>query len=184
MDVTKQLAFSVLGAFKKRKQRSLRKLNDRILKEAAINFTKPLFRLAVLSYVLAKIVQKPRFLQPEHEKQLKAVENALKDAAISIGRVVDSQLLKNFKKVETAITSLERKDRRYLIGLVQKGELKTAATLYAQGISLGVAAEMTGMEKQEIMDYAGDSMMFERVKEELGIRERIKMARRFLGGSS
>ncbi|MFH1394115.1 MAG: hypothetical protein ABII71_01755 [Candidatus Micrarchaeota archaeon] len=183
MDITKQLAFSVLGAFKKRKQRILRKLNDRILREATINFTKPLFRLAVLSYVLAKIVQKPRFLAPEYAEQLRGIENALQGAATTIGMVDDSQLLKNFKKVEATITSLEKRDRRYLISLMQKGELKTAATMYAQGISLGVAAAMTGMEKQEIMAYAGDTMMFERVKEELNIQDRVKMARKFLGGS-
>jgi len=183
MEILKQLTFSVLGAFKSRKQRNLRKLNDRILREATINFTKPLFRLAVLSYILAKIVQKPRFLKPEYAEQLKNIENALKTAAESVGRVPDSEVLKNFKKVETTITSLEKKDRRYLIGLVGKGELKTAATMYAQGISLGVAAEMTGMEKQEIMDYAGDTMMFERLKEELNIKERVKTARGFLGGA-
>ncbi len=183
MEIPKQLAFSVLGAFKKRKQRSLRKLNDRILREAVVQFTKPLYRLAVLSYVLSKITQKPRFMRPEYENALASIERTLKKAAESMGHK-DAEVIRNFKAVEKAIFDLEKRDRRYLIGLVQKGELKTAATMYAQGISLGVAAEMTGMEKQEIMDYAGDTMMFERVKEEKTIQERVKMARRFIGGKS
>ena len=55
-----------------------------------------------------------------------------------------------------------------------------AATLYAQGMSLGVASEMTGMEKQEILDYAGETMMFDRLKEEKPIAERMKFARKLI----
>lgn len=47
MQITKHLAYSVLDALKKRKQNSLRKLNDRILKEAAINFTRQIGRAHV-----------------------------------------------------------------------------------------------------------------------------------------
>lgn len=183
VNLVKKFTLSMLHAFKKRKQRSLRKLNDRILREAAINFTRHLYELAVLSYVLSKVVQKPRFLRKEYEKQLGDIEKELELAA-SVDHLDNSRLLKSFKAIEKSIISLEKRDKRYLIGLVEKGKLKTAATMYAQGISLGVASEMTGMDKQEILDYAGETMMFERVKEELSIKDRIKVARRFVGDVS
>ena len=66
--------------------------------------------------------------------------------------------------------------------LVTKGRLKMAATIYAQGIGLGVAAEVTGLDKQEILDYAGETMMFDRLKEEMTIGDRLKNARKFLSG--
>jgi trehalose-6-phosphate synthase len=49
-------------------------------------------------------------------------------------------------------------------------------------VSLGVAVEMTGLDKQEILDYAGGTMMFDRLKDEKGIEERMKAARKFLAG--
>lgn len=171
-----------MDALKKRKQNSLRKLNDRILKEAAINFTRPLYRLAVLSYVFAKIMQKPRFLMPQYTRQLHAIESSFARAADSIERVGEQELLAMFSHVEKDILALEKRDIRFITNLVQKGQLKTAAIMYAQGISLGVAAEMTGMDKQEILSYAGETMMFERIREEAGIKDRMKIARRFLGG--
>ncbi len=184
MQNPKQMAFSVLTAFERRRSRDLRKLNDRILKEAAVDFSRSLFRLAVLSYVLAKITQKSRLVKEENKKQLDMISRRLKRAASSIGTVDEKNLMKRFNDVEAAIISLEERDRRYLTSLVEKGELKTAATMYAQGISLGVASDMTGMEKQEILDYAGETMMFERVRQEINIKERVKMARRFIGESS
>ena len=63
---------------------------------------------------------------------------------------------------------------------MSKGRLKVAATMYAQGVSLGLASEMTGIEKQEIMDYAGKTMMFDRVKDEKTVLERIKNARNLI----
>ena len=69
-----------------------------------------------------------------------------------------------------------------MVSLVNKGKLKMAATFYAQGMSLGVAADLTGLEKQEILNYAGESMMFDRLKDEKSISERMKAARRFLRG--
>jgi hypothetical protein len=47
-------------------------------------------------------------------------------------------------------------------------------------MSLGVASDMTGMEKQEILDYAGETMMFDRLKEENPIAERMKIARKLI----
>jgi hypothetical protein len=184
MENPKQLAFSVLNAFEQKRSRDLRKLNDRILKNAAVDFSRSLFRLAVVSYILAKITQKSRYLKDENKKQLNMIARRLKKVASSIGTIDEKELMNRFSDLEAAIISLEERDRRYLTSLVEKGELKTAATMYAQGISLGVASEMTGMDKQEILDYAGDTMMFERVREEVGIKDRIKMARRFIGGVS
>jgi hypothetical protein len=39
---------------------------------------------------------------------------------------------------------------------------------------------MTGLDKQEILDYAGETMMFDRLKAEKGINERMKVARKFI----
>jgi hypothetical protein len=177
-----QIAMKILAAFRKRDQRSLRKLNDEVLKFTAVGCDKVCFDLAVYSYVLSKVVSKPRYLGKEYEKSLKGISQAFQTIVDKMESQDPDILIPLFSDLEIAIASLEEKDPRFVVDLVTKGRLKMAATLYAQGIGLGVAAEMTGLDKQEILDYAGETMMFDRLKEEMTIEERIKNARKFLSG--
>lgn len=177
-----ELGPKILSAFRKRNQRQLRKLNDLVLREASLDGTQLSFKLAVFSYVLSKIVSKPRFLQREYSRGLESIEHALEQLIARARGGNEAEINKIFYILEKSIIDLEKRDARFLIDLVSKGKLKMAATFYAQGMSLGVASEMTGLEKQEIMDYAGQTRMFDRVEEELGIIERMKIARRFISG--
>lgn len=174
------LATKILSAFRKRNQRALRKLNDAVLRETAIECDKVCFNLAVFSYVLSKIVSKPRFLRPEYKNGLESITSVFARLVERLDSAEESELLDIFGQLGTTIDRLEEKDPRFVVDLVTKGKLKMAATFYAQGMSLGVAAEMTGLEKQEILDYAGETMMFDRLKSEKSIIERMKIARRFL----
>lgn len=172
----------VFSTFERRNQRQLRKLNDRVMKETAIEFNKVNFNLAVYSYVLGKIVSKPRWFLPEHVKALEGIEKVLRKLDRNAASENEKEILSIFKELERAIKALEKEDSRFVTGLVTKGKLKMAATFYAQGLSLGMASEMTGLDKQEILDYAGQTMMFDRVKEEKNISERMKLARSMLFG--
>ena len=169
-------------AFKKRNQKKLRKLNDHILRSAVIEFSKPWYILAVLSYVLGKITSKPRYLKKEMEKFMFPIEKCLDDLAKNADRYDEIEWTGAFANLELKIKNLESGDPRFINGLMTKGKLKVAATLYAQGISLGLAAEMTGMNKQDVQNYAGKTMMFDRVKEEQTILERMKNARQLIHG--
>lgn len=177
MENWKGITTSILNAFEKRNQKKLRKINDDMLKETMVGFTKIFYELAVLSYVLSKIASKPRFLRKENEGRMNAINSALVTVLKSEN---EDDALGKYKGVVEAIKELEKDDPRFLIDLVSKGRLKVAATAYAQGVSLGTASEITGMEKQEIMDYAGKTMMFDRVKEEKTIEERLTFARKLV----
>jgi hypothetical protein len=85
-----------------------------------------------------------------------------------------SSLGKSQEKVLASIGKIDDEDRRFVKGILQKGKLKIASVLYAQGISLGNAAEITGAEKRELLLYAGQTMMFDRLCEKKSIEERMK----------
>ncbi len=171
------VASSILSAFQKRDSRKLRKLNDDLVKEAVIHFTKVMYEYAVLSYVLSKILSKPRFLTPQYAHTIDNISRRLN--ALSRSRDADERTaLIRIKEVKSAIHDLERRDERFVLDLMTKGNLKVAATLYAKGVSLGTASEMTGINKQEILDYAGKTMMFDRIKEEKTLEDRMKIVRR------
>jgi len=179
----KELAFEILDAFKSRNQKRLRKLNDEILKEVTLDFSNTKYELAVFSYVLSKIVSKPRFLSRERVPSIRKIEDDIRDMAHVIGEVEEQIILDKFRKIEESISHLEQFDARFVRDLMSKGRLKAAATMYAQGISLGLASELTKIPKQDILDYAGRTMMFDRLKEEMPVKQRLKAARRILGGS-
>lgn len=175
-----QIASRILLAFRRRDQRALRKLNDEVLNTITTQCDKLCFRLAVFSYVLSKIVSKPRFLRSEYDAGLKAIERIFQKLVDKMETAGEGEILAVFDELEKAIAHLEEKDPRFVVDLVTKGKLKMAATFYAQGMSLGLAAEMTGLEKQEILDYAGETMMFDRLKTEKSIAERMKVARKLV----
>lgn len=175
------LASRILAAFRKRNQRRLRKLNDEIVRETTLQFDKAHFNLSVYSYVLSKIVSKPRYLRDECKGCLKEIESAMEKIVRRIDSTSEEDVGPLFKELETAVSGLEEKDPRFIVDMMTKGRLKMAATFYAQGLSLGVAAEMTGLQKQEILDYAGETMMFDRLKEEMSVHDRLKAARKLLG---
>lgn len=169
-----------MSAFRKRNQRRLRKLNDEIIRETTLQFDQMHFNLSVYSYVLSKIVSKPRYLRDECEQCLKRIEQAMESLIRHADSPTDDLLEKDFAELEKSISCLEEKDPRFVVDMMTKGRLKMAATFYAQGLSLGVAAELTGLEKQEILDYAGETMMFDRLKEEKSVHDRMKTARKLL----
>lgn len=176
----KEILSEISSGFNRANQKKLRKINDRVLKAAVIDFSKELYQIAVISYVLSKIVSKPRYLRKERAKFMLPIEKKLNEIAKKSDRLTPEQLQEEFSALETTIKNLEADDPRFIIDLMTKGKLKVAATLYAQGISLGLAAETTGMNKQDILNYAGKTMMFDRIKEEQSITDRVKNARKLI----
>jgi hypothetical protein len=151
-----------------------------MIRETTLQFDKVHFNLSVYSYVLSKIVSKPRYLSGECEPCLKGIERAMETFVRKADSVSEEELDKVFSDLDKAISCLEEKDPRFVTTMITKGRLKMAATFYAQGLSLGVAAELTGLDKQEILEYAGETMMFDRLKEEKSVQERMKTARKLL----
>ena len=80
-------------------------------------------------------------------------------------------------KILSSMEKLDEEDRRFVKGILQKAKLKIASTLYAQGISLGNASEIAGADKRELLLYAGQTMMFDRLHEKKSMEERMKELR-------
>ncbi|MFH1221731.1 MAG: hypothetical protein V1492_01465 [Candidatus Micrarchaeota archaeon] len=178
--VFQTLVNSLYNNFKKRNEKHLRKLADDFLDESIMRPSKLFFELAVISYVFSKILSKPRFLTDKYKDEFNRMEQLIKQLNDGVGKKSDEEFFLLTKKVEDIINSIESQDKRFFIGLLAKGRVKNAATMYAKGVSLGLAAEVSGVGQQEIQKYSGDSMMFDRLKEETDIRERMKKVRRLL----
>ncbi len=160
----------------------MRKANNKIMMASASGFSKEIYKLAVYSYVLSKILSKPRFMGRSYADKHKETDRILSELVSAAEAGKKKTTTKLLKELEFSIQNVEISDSRYIIGMIDKGRLKTAAILYAQGFSLSAAAEMTGMDKQEIMDYAGKTRMFDRLEERTPLSKRIKKATKMLTG--
>jgi len=174
------LVTALYNNFKAKKEKKLRKLKDDFLDEAIIRNSKLFFELAVTSYVLSKILSKPKFLVDMYKDELQAIEKNLRDFRDGVGKKSDEQFRATLEEINKIIRAMEEEDKRFFRDLISKGKIKMTATMYAKGVSLGAACEMGGVDQQEVLDYAGETMMFDRVKEEVSITERVKKARTLL----
>ncbi|MBD3398239.1 hypothetical protein GF412_03535 [Candidatus Micrarchaeota archaeon] len=169
-------------AFKTRNQRKMRKANDKIMREWALSHSKELYQLSVYSYVLSKVLSKPRFMGRAYAEKHKQIDSML-SKLVSLAEKEDRRtFMKTLTKLKSSIKDVESSDARYIKNMFEKGRLKTAATLYAQGLSLSAASEITGVEKQEIMDYAGKTLMFDRMEDGKPLSKRLKNAKHMLIG--
>lgn len=158
--------------------RAMRKINDRCLSETALKFSEHAYVFALVSYVLSKILSKPRYLSESRAKQsFFALQTLLLQCETLAASANYPELLSCQNRILSTIEAMDERDRRFVKGILQKGRLKIASVLYAQGISLGSAAEITGTDKREVLLYAGQTLMFDRLKEKKGMAKRMKELR-------
>jgi hypothetical protein len=162
-------------AYRKRKFKDLKELTEQITNDLIQEFSQEGAELAILSYLLSKILTKIRF-EEQHED---IVLDKL-DVICKAGNNQD--IPKSIRELNDVVLEMESEDKRYVIDILTKARIKIASKLYAKGVSLGVVSKSFGIPQQEIMSYAGKTMMFDRLKEEIDVRKRLKTAGESLMG--
>jgi len=173
-----ETAVLIGSALRNHDVRAMRKINGRCIDETALKFQQPTYNYALITYVLAKMLSKPRyFAHGKAKEKLSGIDKLLR-ACESFAKEADyASLLSTQGKILSSMEKMDEEDRRFVKGIMQKARLKIASTLYAQGISLGNASDITGADKREVLLYAGQTMMFDRLRERKGIEERMKELR-------
>jgi hypothetical protein len=167
--------YEMQKAYKKGKFKDLKNLTEEITNELIQEFSQEGAELAILSYLLSKILTKRRF-EEEHEDIVLDKLNAICKAG------KDQDLAKSIRELNDVVLEMESQDKRYVIDILTKARIKIASKLYAKGVSLGVVSRSFGIPQQEIMSYSGKTMMFDRLKEEIDVKKRLRTASEFLMG--
>ena len=157
---------------------ALRAVYQQLLEDIAFSYDEPKYQLAMLAYALSKVVSKPRFWKAhkqgryweETRQMLGEMEMQAREGRMKEARHILAQIL---SRVESA----EEQDPRFVRGLVLKARIKSASTFYASGLSLGRAAELSGLDKREILSYAGQTRMNERLSGDISVASRLKNLR-------
>ena len=166
-------------AFKSRNIRKMKDLVNRLTKDLLVFQDKIYLHVAVLSQVLAKTMQKPRYWVYEDWKGfLEFTDQELERCIEACERRRKKEVTRRCKGILQRVKGIDKKDARYINDVIEHAKVKIGATLYAHGMSLGTAAFLSDAPRKEIQAYAGRTLIPDRFGKTLSISERLKHVRR------
>ena len=129
--------------------------------------------LASLAYSFAKFHEKTYI---ESSKELdslsESVQFELAKASELLEHDNEKEFTKNLEGAEKMVRDLSASLGRYIINLTYKSRLKAAARMYSHGASLGVAALLCKVDKDELANYIGHTTIPDKY-ETVSVRERM-----------
>ena len=134
----------------------LRRISADTLSEAAIDEHRELMLLALVDYALSKILSKIHYEDVDHDFYSKIVTHF--ENAIAARK---EEKIKNLEAIEDLVIKLDEKEGNFSDNVMTKARIKKASNLYNQGFSLRRAAELTGANASDVLDYIGNSKIHE-----------------------
>lgn len=169
----------MLNALMANELSELRKISDRCVSSFAIGGERELLDIAIVSYVLMKVLEKPRYWDKREKKEfVEKVEENLHNAVAALEESKPEEMKIYLRSISDELKAFDTEDRRYVQSLFTKARLKFASYLYAQGFSLGNAIELTGTSESAVLSYSGKTLMHDRIGKTKSINERLKNVRK------
>lgn len=164
--------------FKVRNIPKLRSLSNDFNRDLLV-FQDPLFLdLSLSVLVLSNVLEKPRFWK--YNDWLKIVFEVEEQMNLCIEHVKSKDVRKLRKCLKGIIElgcSVDEKDKRFVENIITHGRIKIGSTLYAQGLSIGKASEISGVSKEKIFQYSGKTLINDRFGKTISIKERLNNVR-------
>ncbi|MDD5148738.1 MAG: hypothetical protein PHH08_04710 [Candidatus ainarchaeum sp.] len=153
----------------------LKRLSNFAIREASFENNKTEAKIALISYCLYKLLTKEHIVRNRNwqgvkKKISKNIEFAARAAKQGNSAEVEKQL-------DSALKGADEIDRGlgfFLTSIFDRAKVKLASAAYATGLSLGQAAELTGADKKQVLQYAGSTTISEEKIPEIGILQRIE----------
>lgn len=156
----------------------LRRSSTRAIEACALDDGEETFLASLISYMLSKLLSKPQYWSAGEKSRFNRAMSA------RLGACEQALAQSDVKKYSTcakgvlnAMRELELADPRFVHDLEARARTKLAARLYAQGFSLGLAAEITSVHKTDLLSYSGRTLMTDRSGRTKGISERLASSR-------
>jgi hypothetical protein len=156
-------------AFRDDDARALREVAKEYIYRAVETGDKLLAYLAVIAYALSKLISKIHFRTSPHWPEFrKAILDALE-------RELPPE------RIAGMIASLDEDMGNYVHSIIDKARVKMASDAYAAGLSLRAAADLTGADVNELIDYVGKTTIHDEEESKISLSDRVNALRRLLG---
>ncbi|NYZ79927.1 hypothetical protein H0N95_01600 [Candidatus Micrarchaeota archaeon] len=158
----------------------LRKLSNDFIEEAITSEDYRIIDMSLIAYAFSKIIEKPHFLENkkwpafkkkmlEHLREEEAKERTIEDVPHLL-----TDVLKHLRDFYSDAGN-------YATNVIEQARVKQASRLYALGISLSKAADMTHVGKTELLEYIGMTRIHDRpFTQSMPLAQRYKKAREAL----
>jgi len=170
----KQYLEKMVGYVESENAVDLRVVSNDMIDEAAVTQDKTFVTLSLIAYALSKIMSKPHLLKSDRWDGFKKhVIEHLSDGPKPV--LLD--------EVVQDVREFDEEEGNYVTDIIDKARMKQASRVYALGLSLSQACELTGADMSLVSSYVGTTKIHERPYSRSGtVAQRYKNARKVLGG--
>ena len=152
---------------------NLHGLSDHIVHSMSIYNDKEITNVAVAIYALAKIFETEKYKKHKKIKEFtKAVLSHMDDAIFALKRNDLEKYSNTLQMLFRDIEGFSKRIRFYIEDVLNFSKIKKSSKLYEHGLSLGQAAEATGVTKWELMPMTGETTTHEKFVEPIVDDER------------
>jgi len=158
-------------------------LSNDLIEEGLITQVPVTIKLAILFYALFKVYQKRHYRKDE--LKWKAFDSEMRSDLMALAdclyRDDAPETEATLNGVMDDIKTLDSSFGRYIEKVTEKAMVKKGTTLYALGLSLGTAAQLSGASEWEILHFSGKTRTADTDAESrVGLLNRLDYARKVL----
>jgi hypothetical protein len=159
----------------------LRVLSNSLIEEAALENDRVAAEVALVGYSLHKLSTKAHIVGHSKWQMVKnRVVASLERAARALEKNREAEFERTVKGIVRDINAIDAELGNFVRSLHEKARVKYAASAYSLGLSLSQAAELTGADKKDVLEYVGETRMSDREEAPPGIRARLKRLREMM----
>lgn len=159
----------------------LNELSNQIIHNTACSQDSGHIAIVVLIYALSKIIERKDYNKVKNWDSFK--KRFIGFLELSIQAVNDNNpqaFEKYISSARVAFSSISINLKPYIEEVLKKASLNKAGKIYEHGISLGQAANMLGISKWELSEYAGQTKSEDaKYNASLNVKKRAEMALEF-----
>ena len=170
-------------AFQNGNAMQLKEISNEATREAVIGNDVVFAKIAVITYALSKLVSKQHIVGSNSwGRAKKAILDSIDRLVVLLRKNMRNELVDALDSFEGEVRKVDESLGNYIRNIIEKAEVKVSSSAYAQGLSLSVAAELTGADKTDLQNYIGITKIHDERETKLFMRERMKKIRRIFSG--
>lgn len=178
-----QLLEKLEKAFKNHDAKELRRLSNTTIEQSVLTEDKIGIEVSIVAYAFSKMFSKPHYHDKSDWKAfLKDVEEDLHDLVEEKDNP-DTVLKILQQDIQVDISELDEVACNFVRNSLHKSRVKQASRIYALGISLNRAIELTGADRIELQRYIGTTKIHDREFTSVkSISDRFKTTKKIFSG--
>ena len=163
-------------ALKEKNVRLLKDLSNQTIHAASIYQDPDNIALAVIIYMLSKIIERKAYLSKDIEELIETYNRCISNSIIALKKDNEVICRSEMKNIMTFINKLHGNLREEIKDVLKKAKINKASRIYEHGISIRQTADLLGISIWELAEYAGKRQERTNLIISRDEKERIKIA--------